>query len=125
MTANQLAYLNLMEQQRKRISELAETRRSNLAKEAETNRSNLAKEKETNRANTMNEVVKIGELVNKATPKVLHEVGGGYASLAPIIAKVIGDDVTSDAWVNKHMKEIVKLRKQGLSDEEIVEKIGR
>lgn len=58
MTANQIAYWQLKENERSHLASEGETNRANLAKERENYRSNTAKEKETNRANLVNEALK-------------------------------------------------------------------
>lgn len=136
MTTNQLAYLNLMENQRKRIAELNEARRANLAKEAETNRANIAKEQETIRANSMNESIKIGELQQKATPKWAMNLGFGIIpTIAPTQKSTDTDNARSKyPWLNDLLKDNPKMIKevkamvqegkaQGLSDDEIEAKI--
>lgn len=55
MTANQIAYQNMLETRRSNLAKEAETNRSNVAREKETYRSNVAKEVETNRHNIDNE----------------------------------------------------------------------
>lgn len=54
MTANQIAYAKLQEDQRANLAREAETYRSNRAAEAENYRANTAREMENQRANTLN-----------------------------------------------------------------------
>lgn len=65
MTGNQIAYWNLVENQRANKAKEAENYRSNVAKETETNRSNLIKEGETNRSNLANEAISRDQLLEQ------------------------------------------------------------
>jgi hypothetical protein len=59
MTANQIAWQNMLESRRSNRAREAETNRANLATEGETKRANLAKEGETNRHNLATEGIAI------------------------------------------------------------------
>lgn len=65
VTNMQLKYWENRENERANAERESELRRSHMVSEAETERSNLAKEKETGRSNRVNELIKIGELLNK------------------------------------------------------------
>lgn len=56
MTANQIAWQNMLETRRANVARELETNRSNVARETETNRANVAKEGETKRHNVATEV---------------------------------------------------------------------
>lgn len=62
MTANQIAYQNMLEARRTNRAKEIETQRSNLAKEAENLRSNKAKENENFRHNINTEEVALRQL---------------------------------------------------------------
>lgn len=114
MTANQLAYLDLMEKQRKRIDEIAETKRSNLVKEAETMRSNLAKEAEVQRSNAANEASKIAEIQVKAMPNWMKTLGVGFASTGlPMVATTV-----NRLGRNQEQKRRQQLENDSSKDEE-------
>lgn len=61
MTSNQIAYQNMLENQRHNLTAEFETNRSNVAKEKETHRSNL----ENERVNRTNAVTKGFESITK------------------------------------------------------------
>lgn len=65
VTNMQLKYWENRENERANAERESELRRSHMVSEAETERSNLAKEKETSRSNRVNELIKMGELLNK------------------------------------------------------------
>lgn len=65
MTNMQLKYWENRENERANVERESELRRSHTVSEAETARSNLAREKETSRTNRVNELIKMGELLNK------------------------------------------------------------
>lgn len=65
MTNMQLKYWENRENERANAERESELRRSHMVSEKETERSNLAKEKETSRSNRVNELIKMGELLNK------------------------------------------------------------
>lgn len=89
MTANQIAYQNLLETQRANVVKENENARSNMAREYETNRSNLANEAiarernaETQRANLASEFQKKSELEETKRANQAREVETNRANLA-------------------------------------------